>query len=354
MNIEIWYDAVAQETDTVVNGVTVEKNDVYGFLYPVRSYPIQSWLFPNGSWKGLERQLTDLARDEAVRLMFHGRSCDYEDVRKCLAGSLGVELSFSEWDVCSRYDQLFSELIMAIKNNDSVIRSLISALGYEFSYDIELDLPEIELPWECNIYDVTDLHDATEKIEKCCCYVHSEYFSSYESLRELLALTRSLRLPADAIYCCFNDESVRSEYEYYADSFKRMGFNFCMEGSDYTERARIKYVLPCVVKNKIEKCGAMLKKLCDAYLEMKNSSTSEFGRLKKNIVNLGSEEKGRYLNIKQLRDNSDRFRYGMERIYEYIAVLFSVSKDNKDEVLHYECIDKLSENIKLYLKSETK
>ena len=71
MKIELWYDAAAQETDILINDVPVEKNDVYGFLYPVRNYPIQSWLYPNGSWKGIEYQITDLARDEDVDLVFH-------------------------------------------------------------------------------------------------------------------------------------------------------------------------------------------------------------------------------------------------------------------------------------------
>ena len=33
MKIELWYDVVLHETDVLVNGLPVEKNDIYGFLY---------------------------------------------------------------------------------------------------------------------------------------------------------------------------------------------------------------------------------------------------------------------------------------------------------------------------------
>ena len=76
MKIELWYDAVAQETDIRVNDIAIEKNDVFGFLYPVRNYPLQSWIYPNGSWKGIEYQIEELARGEEVALTFHGRKWD--------------------------------------------------------------------------------------------------------------------------------------------------------------------------------------------------------------------------------------------------------------------------------------
>jgi len=43
----------------------------------------------------------------------------------------------------------------------------------------------------------------------------------------------------------------------------------------------------------------------------------------------------------------------MELIYKYIDILLSISKDNKEEVFHYECIDKLDENIGLYLNAKS-
>lgn len=351
MKIELWYDAVAQETDILINGVPVEKNDVYGFLYPVRNYPIQSWLYPNGSWKGIEYQITDLARDEDVNLVFHGRKCDYDDVCKCLSENNTVKLSFNEWDVCTRYDKLFSNLLSTLKSNDSTMRNLMDSLRIGTKSKVSFDVSINDTIWEYHIRNDADLVNADDAKDMSCCIVHSDFFSSYDKLHDLLALTRSLRVPADAIFCCFNQEETKTDYEYYAKSFKRMGYRFYLESSDYMEEARLKYGLPAIVKLKIEKCRKIIQMLCTAYSKIKESTQDEFNKLKNNIVSLNQWEKDRYCTIKLLRDNSDRFQHGMKLIEKYIGVLLSVSKENKDETFHYECLDKLDENINIYLNA---
>ncbi len=353
MKIELWYDAVARETDILINGIPVEKNDVYGFLYPVRNYPIQSWLYPNGSWKGIEYQIKDLARDESVELVFHGRKTDYDDVCKCLVECSIIKISFVEWDICERYDKLFSSLLSTLKSNDDTMRRLLSSLRSNFTYKVDFDVSVKDSNWAYHIYDDPDLDKAGDVSEKSCCFVHDSFFTSYDKLQDLLSLTRSLLVPADAIYCCFKSSQTQQEYEYYAQSFKRMAFKFCSEARDISEEAKNKYGLPALVKSKIKKCGEILKILCSAYSEMKESTREEFGKLKKNIVSLSQREGERFQNIKMLRDNADRFKYGMELIFQYIDILLSVSKENKEEVFHYECIDKLDENINLYLNAKS-
>ena len=353
MKIELWYDAAAQETDILINDVPVEKNDVYGFLYPVRNYPIQSWLYPNGSWKGIEYQITDLARDEDVDLVFHGRKCDYDDVCKCLSENNTIKLSFTEWDVCTRYDKLFSNLLSTLKSNDSTMRNLMDSLRIGTKSKVNFDVSINDTSWAYHIRNDVDLAKADDTGTMSCCIVHSSFFSSYDKLHDLLVLTRSLKLPADAIFCCFDDEGIKADYEYYAQSFKRMGFRFCLASKDYTTVAKDKYGLPATVELKIEKCGEISKTLCLSYLKIKESTQDEFNKLKKNIVHLNQREKDRYQSIKLLRDNSDRFKHGMELICKYIDILLSISKENKEEVFHYECIDKLDENINLYLNEKS-
>jgi len=353
MKIELWYDAVAQETDILINGIPVAKNDVYGFLYPVRNYPLQSWLYPMGSWKGIEYQIKDLARDENVELVFHGRKTDYDDVCKSLVECSIIKLSFVEWDICKQYDKLFSNLISALKNNDATMRKLLSSLKSNFTYKVDFDVSAKGSNWAYHIYNDSDLDKAGDVSEKSCYFVHDSFFTSYDKLHVLLSLTRSLLIPADAIYCCFKSMQTQQEYEYYAQSFKRMMFKFCSETNDFSEEAKNKYGLPAIVKSKIEKCGEISKMLCSAYSEIKESTNEEFGNLKKNIVSLNQPEKERFQNIKMLRDNADRFKYGMELIYQYIDILLSVSKENKDEIFHYECIDKLDKNINLYLNAKS-
>lgn len=352
MKIELWYDAVAQETDILINGVPVEKNDIYGFLYPVRNYPIQSWIYPNGSWKGLEHQIVDLARDETVELTFCGRRCDYEDLSRCLLKNDRITLDFIEWDICSKYDMLFSNLLSTLKSNDCLIRTLLSSLNLEAGYAVDFEEAAVLSDWAYRIRDDADLADAGEK-GGCCCYVYDSFFTCYEKLQELLPLTRSLKIPADAIYCCFKDNQKKNDYAYYAQSFKRMNFRFCLENAEYARDAESKYGIPFLVRQRIAFCGTLSKTLCNAYISVKKSTQEEFNKLTKNIVTLSPKEKKRYQTIKQLRDSADKLRYGMEFIYRYIDILFSVSKENKEEVFHYECIDKLDEYINLYLSAKS-
>ncbi|MCI6996190.1 MAG: hypothetical protein MR936_05180 [Eubacterium sp.] len=353
MKIELWYDAVAQETDILINEVPIEKNDIYGFLYPVRTYPIQSWLYPNGSWKGIEYQLIDLARDEIIELLFHGRKYDYEDLSQCLSNHSMIKLKFEEWDVSNRYDDLFSNILSTIRGNDAMIRKLLSSSKLDVDYAIDFNIPDKELIWSYSINEDVDLLNVDNISSNSCYFVYDSFFTSYEKLQELLVLTRSLKIPANAIYCIFKDEQKKADYEYYAHSYKRMNFMFYLEDSDYANKAKNKYGFPHIVKLRIKYCGELLKSLCASYLKLKESTQDEFNRLKKNIVNLSQQEKQQYQNIKQLRDKLDQFRYGMELIYKYIDILFSVSKENKEEVLHYECIDKLVENVSLYLDAKS-
>lgn len=351
MKIELWYDAVAQETDILINGVPVEKNDVYGFLYPVRNYPIQSWLFPNGSWKGIAYQIIDLARDEAVNLVFHGRRCDFDDVCRCLAEQKTIAVTFIEWDVCTRYNELFSKLLSTLMDHDSTIQKLLSSLEIRPDYKTDFSLCQQGANWVCHIREESDLAKAADDRTVRCCIVHNSFLISYDKLYDLLGLTRSLRLPADAIFCCFDKEETKTEYAYYAHSFKRMGFHFCLENDDYAKKAEAKYGLPAIVKLKIEICGELSKQLSSAYSKIKEDTQAEFHSLSKNIVSLTTLEKQRFRSLKLLRDDLYRLSYGMQRICESIDTLFSISKKNKDAVFHYECIDKLDENINLYLNT---
>ena len=353
MKIELWYDAVAQETDILINDFPVEKNDIYGFLYPVRNYPIQSWLDPNGSWKGIEYQIVDLARDENVNLVFHGRKCDYEDVCKCLSGNQKMQVDFAEWDVCTRYNELFSNLLSTLIKNDSTIRRLRSPLETVSDSPVDFYVSIEDTDWAYHIRDHDDLARADEATNMSCCIVHDRFFSSYEKLHDLMGLTRSLRVPADAIFCCFDQEEAKADYEYYAQSFRRMSFHFCLESTNYLLEAKTKYGLPAIVKLKIKKCSERIKILCSAYSRIIEETQSEFNLLKKNIVSLNQREKERDQNIKLLRDHTAMLRHGMGLIDQYINILLSVSKENKEEVFHYECIDKLDENIRLYLNANS-
>lgn len=353
MKIELWYDAVVQETDILINNIPVEKNDIYGFLYSVRNYPIQSWLYPTGSWKGIEYQLTDLARDEHIDLVFNGRKCDFEDLQNCLCKNQNINLSFIEWDICQRYDELFSKLLSTLKSNDDIINASLSAILPDFEHNVNFGSSDSELDWAYNIYNDDDLLNFNNDHGYRCCYVHDSYFTAYEKLHDLLTLTRSLEIPADAIFCFFKDNQTKNDYQYYANAYKKMSFSFCEEVENMTDKAFTKYGRTSVVRQKIKKCYELCEELSAAYIRIKEFTQDDFIKFKKNIVSLNEIESENYYKIKHLRDNADKFRYGIDTIHKYIDTLLSVSKDNKDEVFHYECIDKFEENVTLYLNAKT-
>lgn len=349
MKIELWYDVVAQEIDIIVNDVAVEKNDIFGFLYPVRNYPLQTWLYPDGSWKGIEYQLMDLAREEYIELIFHGRKSDYKDIEKCLQHNEKIKMKFFDWNVCSRYDSLLNNLIKNLKNNERELNKKLSLLKINSHCTTDFDIKIKDSSWCCHIYDDADLATADNNANKRCCYVHESFFTSYDKLQKLHWLTRSLKMPSDAIYCCFKDVEKKRDYSYYARAYPKMKFQFTLETNDYITESKNKYGEPSIVNLKILKCSEVLKTLYCTYSQIQEKAQIELRKLAKKFVELKSEEKKLYEKYKQLLHNLSLFLQGIKQIYEYIDVLFSISKENKEEIFHYECINKLNEKIDTFL-----
>jgi len=92
MNIVFDYHPSGPRTELTVNGVT--HSDMYDELGAVCNYPIQSWLYPRGPWKGLKKALNDLARGREMSIKFIGREIDFDDFRDALEGMENAVLSF--------------------------------------------------------------------------------------------------------------------------------------------------------------------------------------------------------------------------------------------------------------------
>ena len=92
MNIVFDYHPSEPRTELTVNGVI--HSDMYDELGAVCNYPIQSWLYPRGPWKGLRKVLNDLARGREMSIEFIGRETDFDDFRDALAGMENTSLSF--------------------------------------------------------------------------------------------------------------------------------------------------------------------------------------------------------------------------------------------------------------------
>lgn len=92
MNIVFDYHPSEPRTELTVNGVI--HSDMYDELGSVCNYPIQSWLYPRGSWKGLRKALNDLARGREMSIQFIGRETDFDDFKDALEGMENAVLSF--------------------------------------------------------------------------------------------------------------------------------------------------------------------------------------------------------------------------------------------------------------------
>ena len=80
MKIEIIYNPYLIQTDVMIDGKPVD--DAYSALFPVRNYPLQSWLDKNGSWAGCGATFAAIARGEKLSILFHGRQEDFDDFQE--------------------------------------------------------------------------------------------------------------------------------------------------------------------------------------------------------------------------------------------------------------------------------
>lgn len=238
MKIELWYDFVYRETRVCINGNWQDDSDIYAFLYPVRKYPLQTWLTPAGSWTGIVRQLKDMARGENIALEFHGRKIDFDDLFSTVKEMDDVEITYAEWDILSQYNDKISALTENITKlqeqipvNPSLAGSVLGLTDKE---------PEDE-DWMVEIRLETELWSAQKDV-RLCCVIDGNILDSFERFHEAAQLTRSMRRPADSICCCFSDAANKEIFENYAAEFPGMQFVFALNSEQgWKEKLWIKY-----------------------------------------------------------------------------------------------------------------
>lgn len=238
MKVELWYDPVRTEIKTKINDCWQDENDMYGFLYPVRHYPMQTWLREAGSWSGLGRQLTDLARGEDVELVFHGRSLDYDDLCDALKGLPQIQTAFFDWNVLAEYKAKMENTLKSAQR-----LSFPTQKGQAALCKI-LECNQSNVPWASVIREEKDWALA-DKSELPCVFLDEHYPTSYETLHRLERLTQSLRRPADAICCFFANKESLSLMKAYAAQYPRMRFTFCLGKQGRGENSlKEKYGIP--------------------------------------------------------------------------------------------------------------
>ena len=229
MKIELHYDPVRPETRVRIDGQPVERTDIYGFLYPVRNYLLQTWLRTSGSWRGLAWQLQELSRGEAVELDFFGRAEDFEDVLAALPQTRAIRMRFHQEDPLSGYASLFAQVeeqldkLLDVHAGNGEKKTL-SDIYPDVVDTIRSLRAEPEEPWLCDIRSDED-YRAADRQTMCCCVVRGEYLDSYEKLDGLRMLTRSMRRSQDMICCCLEDPDRWVDFAHYAAQYE-LGFRF--------------------------------------------------------------------------------------------------------------------------------
>ena len=251
MNIEMWYDPVLPETTVRINGSWIDSRDPYGFLYPVRYFPMQGWLHRTGSWPGLDHQISDIARGEETNLVFYGRSCDYTDFADAMAA---YNPRFQEWDTLSEWQE---RLDSAGATFQRALKWLNGADGDDWNL-----LPEAAKricqalapvdgdEWLATVTGEDDFKRALQRRESCC-EINGEWLSSFSQMEMLMQLTRPMRRFPDMICCVMENESALELFSDYAAQFPRLAtFRFCTgeQWPDVRKVMRQKYGIPLIYR----------------------------------------------------------------------------------------------------------
>lgn len=244
MDVELWYDPVGPETRVRLDGQWMDGQDGFGFLYPVRSCLLQTWLAPGGSWTGLRQQLAELARGEPIVLAFHGRALDFADLDGALSGMEGLALSFQPWEPEKVWDGrleqaelLLGRIMGRPSPRDPLPPSEEDGCGASLYPELTQRLDGLlkgpgEDGWLEVLENEEDLSAACGRTGTCC-LVDGTLADSYDQLGRLKQLTRSMRRSPDMICCRLSsgEEARLAALAQYAAALPGMGFRFdCTDG----------------------------------------------------------------------------------------------------------------------------
>lgn len=238
MKIEFWYDPVYTETSIRINGNWQDDSDIYAFLYPVRRYPLQTWLRGAGSWPGIVQQLKDISRGEKIDLEFHGRDIDFQDLYAAVKEMDVLKVTYAEWDILSLYNDKIHLLEENVLKLEEKIPMKISMTDQIMNLRNKQFTDE---DWMVSVTSEEELQWA-ERDSRICCRVDSCILDSLEKLTDVERLAGSLRRPMDAICCCFSDSAVKEAFEAYALEFTGMQFVFALNSEQsWKEKLWAKY-----------------------------------------------------------------------------------------------------------------
>ena len=261
MKVDVYYDPIRPATSVFINGVKVDRHNVYGFLYPVRRCVLQTWLPASGSWSGLERQLAELARGEQMELIFHGRLVDYEDI----CAELREEIAFCQDEsIMGYYQKLLNQAEqdlrdiaqkkLNVSSEPLILQSGSDLFQKEFS-EMECLLTEKEKSWLI-IIDNEEAFELARRGESCCLLKES-FLSDFSVIDRLSQLTGSMQRSRDMILCAVGDRKKKNELLAYTRQFPQLAVQFvCESDNEWREKMAVKYGEPFLLRQRFRRTTA--------------------------------------------------------------------------------------------------
>ena len=285
MKIELFYDSVVPQTIVVIDGKVLNDKDIYGFLYPVKNYLLQTWLQPQGSWKGICFAIDELLRGDYANLVFYGRKVDYIDFAEALSKSVNTSLRFYEWNCEQAHKHIYQEIDTLINkvvkdekhSTDGARKKTGEELFPEFFTKQKSILSQKSPDWMTIIRNENDFQQA-DKCQGVCCFVDDSYLDSYDKLQRLKYLSRSMRRSVDMIVCCISKESKRKDLETFAEQFTGYEYRFISTNTEKTKKELLsKYGNPFVLRFERKKYQTVI----DQFVELMRQRTQLKQEIKK-------------------------------------------------------------------------
>ncbi len=245
MRIDIGYDPAAVHTDAAINGIVSDNKDIYSFIFPVKDYPLQCWIYKNGSWKGIAKYISDIARGDDLEIVFQGRELDFKDFKKIIdeyPWQQELKITFAEKAV--EYGK--AEKMLQTASAELELLEFAPVPGIDtIAKCIQLKNRLAQIgEYKREIHNIDKIFD-TEPERGYTYLVHEEALKSFEDIEKLVRLYQTMMVPADGILCLFHDTVKLQKFKSYAEA---MNCQVCCseEISDF-EHVYEKYSKPVAV-----------------------------------------------------------------------------------------------------------
>ncbi len=275
MKIEISYDPIRPYTFATIDGKPVSRSDIYGFLYPVRGYVLQTWLNPSGSWRGLKNELTDLTREEPSEIVFRGRETDYSDFERAVNGIINCSCRFVPADYGDALAKNLAEAESCLENivktavvmdrdDSDTTRSMADLFPVQEARIRELRL-QGDGEWLATVDSRADLSRCLK--DDRCCLINGERMLSYDHYGLIDTLMTGLRRSPDMIVCAFSSDEKKAEFMNFNTQYKNHPVTFIRaDETAWKSALKEKYGVPWEYRQKLERLKRCHEVLTSCFL----------------------------------------------------------------------------------------